>query len=74
MDDLSYFKSVIPEKFKKYFDVVSSLYIERKIEKKSEVQKLLHKLSSRGLAPASAVKLIETKYKVQEPVIGIKED
>ena len=73
MDDLSYFKSVIPEKFKKYFDVVSSLYIERKIEKKSEVEKLLHKLASRGKATASAVKLIETKYKVQEPVIGIKE-
>ena len=73
MDDLSYFKSVIPEKYKQYFDVISSLYISRKIEKKSEVEKLLHKLASKGQGPKSAVDLIESKYKHQKPVIGIKE-
>ena len=62
MDDLSYYKSVIPDKYKHYFDVISSLYISRKIEKRTEVERLLHKLASRGKAPESAVKLIESKY------------
>jgi hypothetical protein len=73
MDDLSYYKSVIPEKYKQYFDVISSLYISRKIEKRSEVEKLLHKLASRGKAPESAVNLIESKYEKQAPITGIKQ-
>ena len=48
MDDQSYYKTVIPEKYKHYFDVISSLYISRKIEKRTEVERLLHKLASRG--------------------------
>ena len=73
MDDLSYYKSIINAKYKDYFDVISSLYIARKIEKKTEVTRLLHKLASKGQGPQSAVKLIESKYKNREPVIGIKE-
>ena len=73
INDISIYKSTIPEKYKKYFDVISSLYLERKIEKRTEVEKLLKKLSSRGLGPQSAIDLIESKYKKQEPVIGIKE-
>ena len=71
--DISYYKSVLPVKYKHYFDEISSLYLQRKIEKQSEVHKLLNKLSSRGQSPKSAIKLIESKYKVQAPIIGIKE-
>ena len=69
---LTYYRSVIPKKNLKYFDVISTLYQERKIEKQSEVEKLLKKLAGRGKAPQSAIKLIENKYMNQEPVIGIK--
>ena len=40
---LTYYRSVIPKKNLKYFDVISTLYQERKIEKQSEVEKLLKK-------------------------------
>ena len=73
MDDLSYYKSVIPPKYKDYFDVISSLYISRKIEKRTEVERLLHKLASRGKGPESAVNLIESKYEKQAPIKGIKQ-
>jgi hypothetical protein len=73
MDDLSYYKTVIPPKYKDYFDVISSLYIARKIEKKTEVTRLLHKLASRGKGPESAVNLIESKYEKQAPIKGIKQ-
>ena len=63
INDISMYKQAISEKYKKYFDVVTSLYLNRKIEKKTEVEKLLKKLSSRGLGPQSAVDLIENKYK-----------
>ena len=70
--DISYYKSVLPVKYKHYFDEISSLYLQRKIEKQSEVHKLLNKSSSRGKSPKSAIKLIESKYKVQAPIIGLK--
>ena len=73
INDVSYYKSIISPKYKEYFDVVTSLYMNRQIEKKSEVEKLLNKLSSRGLGPKSAVDLIESKYMKQEPIKGIKE-
>ena len=73
MDDLSYYKTVISPKYKDYFDVISSLYISRKIEKRSEVERLLHKLASRGKGPESAVNLIESKYEKQAPIKGIKQ-
>ena len=41
INDISMYKPAIPEKYKKYFDVVTSLYLNRKIEKKTEVEKLL---------------------------------
>ena len=73
VSDISFYKSTISPKYSDYFDVITSLYLERKIEKKSEVEKLLKKLSSRGLGPQSAVNLIESKYKKQDPIKGIKE-
>ena len=73
VNDISYYKSTISPKYADYFDVITSLYLDRKIEKKSEVEKLLKKLSSRGLGPRSAIDLIESKYKKQEPIKGIKE-
>jgi hypothetical protein len=65
-------KAIYPlkPKYQQYFDVVASLYIDRKIEKKSQVEKLLEKLSGRGKAPESAIKLIE-KYKGYKSVKGI---
>ena len=67
--EISYYKTALPTKYKHYFDEISTLYLERKIEKQSEVHKLLHKLSSRGQGPKTAIDLIETKYKTNEPVI-----
>ena len=37
--------------YKLYFDKISTLYLDRKIEKQREVHKLLHKFSSRGQGP-----------------------
>ena len=73
VSDISFYKSTTSPKYTDYFDVITSLYLERKIEKKSEVEKLLKKLSSRGLGPRSAIDLIESKYKKQDPIKGIKE-
>ena len=44
INDISYYKSTISPKYKEYYDVITSLYLERKIEKKSEVEKLLQKI------------------------------
>ena len=57
--EISYYKSVLPVKYKHYFDEISSLYLQRKIEKQSEVHKLLNTLSSRGKSSKKAIKLIE---------------
>ena len=32
--NIDYYKSLLPKKYKSYFDVVSKLYVDRKIEKK----------------------------------------
>ena len=73
MNNFSYYKSLLSKKYLPYYDVISDLYISRKIEKVKEVDKLLKKFTSRGNGPASAIKLIETKYRNTEPVIGIKQ-
>jgi len=57
---IDYYKPVLPKKYKNYFDVVTSLYLDRKIEKQSEVHKLLTKLIARGNGPKSYIKLIDT--------------
>ena len=44
INDISYYKSIIQPKYKQYFDVITSLYVNRKIEKQTEVEKLLKKL------------------------------
>ena len=72
INSISYYKALLKPNNKKYFDEIASLYINRKIEKKTTVNKLLDKLVSRGSGPKSAVKLIE-KYSTYEPVKGIKE-
>ena len=69
---IDYYKNILPNKYKPYYDIVTNLYIERKIEKQSELRKLLDKFMGRGQGPASAIKLIENKYLHQEPVKGIK--
>jgi len=71
VSSIDYYKSVLPKKYRSYFDVVTSLYLDRKIEKQSEVHKLLTKLIGRGTAPKSAIKLIDT-YSQREPITGIK--
>jgi len=73
MKSIDYFKSILPDKYKNYWNVISKLYTDRKIEKQSEVRKLLDKLMSRGKGPQTAIKLIETKYNNKEPVKGIKQ-
>lgn len=69
MDSLSYYKPLMKPENRKYFDEISALYINRQIVKQSEVEKLLKKFTSRGQGPKSAIKLIETKYRQQEPII-----
>ena len=68
------FKSVIQptiaEKYQPYATQVISLFADRKIEKTKEAEKLLMQLSSRGLAPQSAIKQITEKYSKKESVIG----
>ena len=66
MDSVSYFKTLIKLENRKYFDEIASLYINRQIVKESEVMKLLIKLTSRGTAAKSAIKLIENKYRLQK--------
>ena len=73
MNNFSFYKSLLSKKYLPYYDVISDLYQSRKIEKIKEVDKLLKKLTSRGNGPSSAIKLIETKYRNTEPVIGIKQ-
>jgi hypothetical protein len=68
MESLSTYKTLMKPQNKKYFDEISSLYINRQIVKKSEVMKLLNKLVSRGQGPKSAVKLIENKYRNQKSI------
>ena len=69
---IDYYKSVLPKKYKNYFNIVTKLYLDRKIEKQSEVHKLLAKLSGRGKGPSTAIKLINDKYIHQEPIVGLK--
>ena len=57
---IKHFKSVIPsinEKYRPYADQVIKLFSERKIEKIKEAEKLLSQLSSRGMAPQTAIKI-----------------
>ena len=60
MKSIDYYKGILPDKYKNYWNVISKLYTDRKIEKQSEVRKLLDKLMSRGKGPQTAIKLIET--------------
>jgi hypothetical protein len=62
INEMSFYKLTLKPQYKQYFDVIASLYLDRKIEKKSQVEKLFKKLNGRGSAPQSAVKLIN-KYK-----------
>ena len=72
MNSLKYYKSMIKPENQKYFDEIKSLYINRQISKKVEVEKLLKKLTGRGTAAKSAIKLIETKYRSAPSVKGIR--
>ena len=67
------FKSVIPainEKYRPHAEQVIKLFAERKIEKTKEAEKLLNQLSSRGMAPQTAIKKITEKYSKQETATG----
>ena len=59
INSISYYKSSLKPNYKKYFDEIASLYINRKIEKKITVTRLFDKLISRGSGSKSAIKLIE---------------
>ena len=74
LHNINYYKNVIPKKYLPYFDEITSLYTQRKIEKQSEVEKLVKKLASRGKGPASAIKLLTNKYRIATPSIGIKQN
>ena len=73
MKSIDYYKGILPYKYKQYWNVISKLYVDRKIEKQSEVRKLLDKFMGRGTAPQTAIKLIETKYNHKVPIKGIKQ-
>ena len=40
MKKFSFYQSLLPKKYEKYYDVISKLYVERHIEKVSQVEKL----------------------------------
>ena len=70
INQISYYKSLLKPQYKQYYDVITSLFIDRKIERKSQVEKLFNGLLGRGLAPKKAIKEIE-KFKVKQSVKGI---
>ena len=70
INEMSYYKTLLKPQYKQYFDVIASLYIDRKIEKKTQVEKILKKLIGRGTAAQSGIKLIN-KYKDYKSVKGI---
>lgn len=70
INEMSIYKTTLKPQYKQYFDVIASLYLDRKIEKKSQVEKLFRKLTGRGTAAKSAISLIN-KYKNNKSVKGI---
>ena len=47
INTLSYYKSLLPEKYGKYYDDITSLYKKRIIESKASVEKMLNILSNK---------------------------
>jgi hypothetical protein len=55
---ISIFKQLINPKYRKYYDDVTSLYIDGKIKRVDQAEKLLDKLTKRGKGPESAINQI----------------
>ena len=67
---IAYLKNAINKKNQPLFDVVTSLYESRKIEKKDSLFKIINLLKNNKIDDAN--KLIK-KYSIYKPAIGIKE-
>ena len=52
---IDYYKDALPKKYTKYYDEITSLYLNRNIGNKSEVHKLFNKLMGRGTSAKSAI-------------------
>ena len=48
INTLSYYKTLIPEKYSKYFNDITSLYEKRIIESKASVENMLNRLSNKN--------------------------
>ena len=57
-NQISIFKSLIQQKYRKYYDAITSLYIDGKIKRIDQAKKLLDKLTKRGSSINSAIKSI----------------
>ena len=53
--EILYYKTALTTKYGHYLYDISTLYLERTIEKQSEVHKLLHKLSSKDQGRKTAI-------------------
>jgi len=70
---VDYYKYLIPQKYKRYKNVVTSLYLDKKIEKQSEVHKLLTKLiNARGTGRETTINCLNDKKYFSIPSVGIK--
>ena len=57
-NQISIFKQLINPKYRKYYDDITSLYIDGKIKRVDQAEKLLDKLTKRGKGPESAIQQI----------------
>ena len=78
LKQISFYKSIIKPKYIKYYDDITSLYIDGKLKRIDQATKLLDKLTKRGNGPESSIKQInkllnrpnliqETKSKTKKP-------
>lgn len=73
VESLKYLKERVRPQDKKYFDVATSLYVERKIEKKNTMYNVANLLASKVDKKVDQAKELIKKYKKYNPAVGIKE-
>lgn len=72
VNSLSYLRDKVNKKDKKYFDDATALYVDRKIEKKTTVYKIIDLLASKRDNKIEQAKLLLKKYHTYQPSVGIK--
>lgn len=70
---ISYLKKSIPKENRKYFDEATSLYIDRKIEKKISLEKIIDALRLNKPKDVKQALLKLSKFKQNIPIKGVKQ-